>query len=56
MRFGNAIRVRDGLATELVNRPSLDEARDALSEEQPAADRPARSPTGERAGSRGSLG
>jgi ketosteroid isomerase-like protein len=56
MRFGNAIRVRDGLATELVNRPSLDEARDALSEEQPAADRPARSPTGERAGSRGSPG
>ena len=30
MRFCNAIRVRDGLATELVNRRTVDEAREAL--------------------------
>jgi ketosteroid isomerase-like protein len=30
MRFGNAIRVRDGLATELVNRRTFEEAREAL--------------------------
>ena len=37
MRFGIAIRLRDGLATMLVNRRTLDEARDALLETQPAA-------------------
>jgi ketosteroid isomerase-like protein len=37
MRFGNAIRVRDGLATELVNRRTRHEARDALREGQPEA-------------------
>jgi ketosteroid isomerase-like protein len=31
MRFGMAMRVRDGLAIELVNRRTLDEARQALS-------------------------
>ena len=36
MRFGNAIRVRDGLATVLLNRRTLEEARDALLETQPA--------------------
>jgi ketosteroid isomerase-like protein len=36
MRFGNAISVRDGLATELVNRRTLEEAREALSQEHPA--------------------
>jgi ketosteroid isomerase-like protein len=30
MQFGNAIRVRDGLATELVNRRTFEEARQAL--------------------------
>jgi ketosteroid isomerase-like protein len=37
MRFGNAIRVRDGLATELVNRRTVEEARRALRPKQPAA-------------------
>jgi ketosteroid isomerase-like protein len=37
MRFGHAIRIRDGLATVLVNRRTLEEARDALLETQPAA-------------------
>jgi ketosteroid isomerase-like protein len=38
MRFGMAIRVRDGVAVELVNRLTLEEARDALSRERrPAA-------------------
>jgi ketosteroid isomerase-like protein len=37
MRFGNAIRIRDGLATMLVNRRSAEEARDALLELRPAA-------------------
>jgi ketosteroid isomerase-like protein len=43
MRFGIAVRVRDGLATELVNRRSLEEAREALPAEQPAAE-PSRRP------------
>jgi ketosteroid isomerase-like protein len=43
MRFGNAISVRDGLATELVNRRTLEEARDAL--RQPGADPDARAPS-----------
>jgi ketosteroid isomerase-like protein len=42
MRFGNAIRVRDGLATVLLNRTTLEEARDALLEEQRTRDVPAR--------------
>jgi ketosteroid isomerase-like protein len=44
MRFASAIRVRDGQATDLVNRRTLSEARDALAEKQPAArdDRPER--------------
>jgi ketosteroid isomerase-like protein len=37
MRFGMGIRVRDGLATDLVNRRTLDEAREALRRKQPAA-------------------
>ena len=36
MRFGSAVRVRDGLATELVNRRTLEEAREALHHERPA--------------------
>jgi ketosteroid isomerase-like protein len=36
MRFGNAIRVRDGVATELVNRRTIEEALQALLDEQPA--------------------
>jgi len=36
MRFGSAIKVRDGLATELVNRRTLEEARAAVLEEQSA--------------------
>jgi ketosteroid isomerase-like protein len=42
MRWGHAIRVRDGLATEFVTRRTFEEARDALSPSQPPAqDRPA---------------
>jgi len=37
MRFGNAIRVRDGLAVELVNRSTFEEARAALTPTQPGA-------------------
>lgn len=37
MRFGMGIRVRDGLATDLVNRRTLEEAREALRRKQPAA-------------------
>jgi ketosteroid isomerase-like protein len=37
MRFGNGIRVRDGLAIELVNRRSAEEARAALLESRPSA-------------------
>jgi len=42
MRFGSAVRVRDGLATELVNRRTLEEAREALHHERPSepGDRP----------------
>jgi ketosteroid isomerase-like protein len=36
MRFGNGIRVRDGVATVLVNRRTLEEALEALLELQPA--------------------
>jgi ketosteroid isomerase-like protein len=36
MRFGMGIRVRDGLATALVNRRTLEEAREALRPKQPA--------------------
>jgi ketosteroid isomerase-like protein len=36
MRFGMGIRVRDGLATHMVNRRTVDEAREALRAEQPA--------------------
>jgi ketosteroid isomerase-like protein len=39
MRFGNAIHVRDGLATALVNRRTPKEARDALLAEQPPRSR-----------------
>lgn len=39
MRFGNAIRVREGLATELVNRRTFEEAREALRPRQSAAPR-----------------
>jgi ketosteroid isomerase-like protein len=37
MRFGMGIRVRDGLATHMVNRRTMDEARAALRREEPAA-------------------
>jgi ketosteroid isomerase-like protein len=43
MRFGMAIRVRDGVATELVNRLTLEEAREALGQTQPPA--PSRRPS-----------
>ena len=36
MRFGTGIRVRDGLATEEVNRRTLEEAREALRPKEPA--------------------
>jgi ketosteroid isomerase-like protein len=36
MRFGMGIRVRDGLATDMVNRRTLEEAREALRPKQPA--------------------
>jgi ketosteroid isomerase-like protein len=36
MRFGMGIRVRDGLATHLVNRRTLEEAREALLQQEPA--------------------
>ncbi len=39
MRFGMGIRVRDGLATDMVNRRTLEEAREALRPKQPAAAR-----------------
>jgi ketosteroid isomerase-like protein len=39
MRFGMGIRVRDGLATHMVNRRTMDEAREALRRKQPAATR-----------------
>jgi ketosteroid isomerase-like protein len=37
MRFGMGIRVRGGLATHLVNRRTLEEAREALLQQEPAA-------------------
>jgi ketosteroid isomerase-like protein len=36
MRFGMGIRVRDGLATHMVNRRTIEEARRALKTQQPA--------------------
>ena len=36
MRFGMGIRVRDGLATDMVNRRTLEEAREALRPKRPA--------------------
>jgi ketosteroid isomerase-like protein len=39
MRFGMGIRVRDGLATHMVNRRTMDEAREALRSNQPVAAR-----------------
>jgi ketosteroid isomerase-like protein len=39
MRFGMGIRVRDGLATHMVNRRTMDEARQALRANEPAAAR-----------------
>jgi ketosteroid isomerase-like protein len=38
MRFGMGIRVRDGLATHMVNRRTMDEARKALKAQQPEAE------------------
>ena len=38
MRFGSAIRVRDGLATELVQRRTFEETRAAMLEGRPAPD------------------
>jgi ketosteroid isomerase-like protein len=40
MRFCNAITVRDGLASELVNRRTVQEAREALRQTKPAAPSP----------------
>jgi ketosteroid isomerase-like protein len=37
MRFGMGIRVRDGVATHMVNRRTLDEARQALRAQEPDA-------------------
>ncbi|MGH2712459.1 MAG: nuclear transport factor 2 family protein [Thermoleophilaceae bacterium] len=37
MRFGMGIRVRDGLASHMVNRRTMEEAREALRPKQPAA-------------------
>jgi ketosteroid isomerase-like protein len=37
MRFGMGIRVADGLATHMVNRRTVEEARQALRAEEPAA-------------------
>lgn len=39
MRFGMAMRARDGLAIEFLNRRTFDEARTAMHSEQPARDR-----------------
>jgi ketosteroid isomerase-like protein len=36
MRFGMGIRVRDGLATHMVNRRTMEEAREALRHSRPA--------------------
>jgi ketosteroid isomerase-like protein len=36
MRFANGIRVREGVATTLVNRRTVEEARDALRQSRPA--------------------
>jgi ketosteroid isomerase-like protein len=41
MRFANAIRVRDGLATKLANRRTPEEAREAVREGDSEAERPA---------------
>jgi ketosteroid isomerase-like protein len=40
MRFGTGIRIRDGLATDLVNRRTAEEAREALREKRAAAPSP----------------
>ncbi len=37
MRFGIAVRIRDGVATELHNRRTVEEAREALPQDQPTA-------------------
>ena len=39
MRFGMGIRVRDGLATHIVNRRTMEEARKALKTQLPEAER-----------------
>jgi ketosteroid isomerase-like protein len=44
MRFGSGIRVRDGLAVELINRRSLEEVLEALRQRKPEG-----APEGERA-------
>jgi ketosteroid isomerase-like protein len=36
MRFGMGIRIRDGLATHMLNRRTVDEAREALRTQRPA--------------------
>jgi ketosteroid isomerase-like protein len=38
MRFGNALSIRDGLATAMVNRRTVEEAREALLRRQPVGD------------------
>jgi ketosteroid isomerase-like protein len=44
MRFSNGIRVRDGLAIQLVNRRTVDEAREALRQSEPAVGEAPNSP------------
>ena len=40
MRFGIAVRIRDGVATELHNRRTVEEAREALPQDQPSGIQP----------------
>jgi ketosteroid isomerase-like protein len=42
MRFGNALSIRDGLATAMVNRRTVEEAREELLRRQPAREPQAR--------------
>jgi ketosteroid isomerase-like protein len=46
MTFGSGIRVRDGLATELVNARTVEEAREALRQRQPSVRDGVRDPAG----------
>ncbi len=48
MRFGTGIKIRDGLATDLVNRRTAEEAREALREKLSASGLEAREPSTQR--------